>query len=299
VPRARANGIELEYETFGDRGAEPVLLVMGLGGQMVGWTEPFCDGLAARGHFVIRFDNRDVGLSTKLDGAEHDSVLDALKKARAGEPVRGPYTLRDMAADAVGLLEALGLARAHVVGASMGGMIAQCLAIEFPDRIQTLVSIMSTTGARDLPPPRPEAMQALLQAPPRTRQEASDQMVAAWRVIGSPGFPFDEKRIRERAERQWDRCHHPAGFARQLVAIQASASRREALRGVRAPTLVIHGEDDALVPVECGRDTVAAIPGARGLFIPGMGHDMPVELYPTLVGAIAEHAAAHPVARAS
>jgi pimeloyl-ACP methyl ester carboxylesterase len=299
MPRARANGIEIEYDERGPRGGRPLLLVMGLGAQLIFWDDELCDALVARGHRVIRFDNRDVGLSTKLDGAEHDSVLDALKKARAGEPVRGPYTLRDMAADAVGLLEALGLARAHVVGASMGGMIAQCLAIEFPDRIQTLVSIMSTTGARDLPPPRPEAMQALLQAPPRTRQEASDQMVAAWRVIGSPGFPFDEKRIRERAERQWDRCHHPAGFARQLVAIQASASRREALRGVRAPTLVIHGEDDALVPVECGRDTVAAIPGARGLFIPGMGHDMPVELYPTLVGAIAEHAAAHPVARAS
>jgi pimeloyl-ACP methyl ester carboxylesterase len=162
-----------------------------------------------------------------------------------------------------------------------------------------LVSIMSTTGARDLPPPTPAAMQALLQAPARTRQEASDQAVAAWRVIGGPGFPFDEKRIRERAERQWDRCHHPPGVMRQLVAIQASGSRREALRSVRAPALVIHGEDDPLVPVECGRDTLASIPGARGLFIPGMGHDLPVELYPTLVGAIAEHAAAHPVADAS
>jgi pimeloyl-ACP methyl ester carboxylesterase len=299
MPRARCNAIELEYETFGADGAEPVLLIMGLGGQLVGWTEEFCEALAARGHRVIRFDNRDVGLSSKIEGVEHDSVIDALQNARAGRPVRAPYLLRDMAADAVGLLDALGLAQAHVVGASMGGMIAQTLAIEFPARARTLVSIMSTTGARDLPPPSPEAMKALLFAPAKTRQEASDQAVAAWRVIGSPGFPFDEKRVRARAERQWDRCHHPAGFARQLVAIQGSGSRREALRALRVPTLVIHGEDDPLVPVTGGRDTQAAIPGAQGLYIPGMGHDLPVELYTTLVNAISEHARAHPIARAS
>jgi pimeloyl-ACP methyl ester carboxylesterase len=298
VPRARANGIEIEYDTLGARGAEPVLLIMGLGGQLVAWTEAFCEALAARGHLVIRFDNRDVGLSTKLDGVPCDPVLDALRDARAGKPVRAAYRLSDMAGDAAGLLDALGLARAHVVGTSLGGMIAQTLAIEHPARVRTLVSIMSTTGAPDLPPPKPEAMKALLLPPPRTREEAAAQMLEAWRVIGGPGFPFDEKRIRERAERSWDRCHHPAGVARQLVAVQASGSRREALGAVRAPTLVIHGEDDPLVPVECGRDTLAAIPGARGLFIPGMGHDMPVELYPTLVGAIAEHAAAHPIGRA-
>ena len=293
--RARCNGIEIEYETFGERACEPVLLVMGLASQMLGWTEPFCEALAGRGYFVVRFDNRDVGLSTKLDGARHDSVLDAMRKAAAGLPVRAPYLLRDMAADTAGLIEALGLERAHVVGASMGGMIAQSLAIEFPERVGTLVSIMSTSGAPDLPGPRPEVLRLLLVAPPTSRAQAVAQALVTWRTIGSPGFPFDEARIRERAERSWDRCHHPAGVARQLVAISASGSRRRALGGVRAPTLVIHGEDDPLVPVACGRDTAQAIPGAQALFIPGMGHDLPVELYDTLVDAIARHAGAHPI----
>ena len=295
MARASCNGIEIEYETTGAPGAEPVVLIMGLASQLIGWTEPFCEALAGRGHFVVRFDNRDVGLSTKLDGAEHDSVLDAMRNAAAGVPVKAPYLLRDMAADTAGLLDALGLERAHVVGASMGGMIAQTLAIELPERVASLVSIMSTTGAPGLPGPRPEALRVLLSAPPASREQAIAQALAAWRTIGSPGFPFDEARIRERAARSWDRCHHPAGVARQLVAITASGSRREALRGVRAPTLVIHGEDDPLVPLACGRDTAQAIPGARALFLPGMGHDLPVELYDTLVDAIARHAAAHPV----
>lgn len=290
MPRARANGIELEYETFGHPDAEPVVLVMGLGSQMIGWTEGFCARLAARGHRVVRFDNRDVGLSTKIEDAEHDKALEALAKSRRGEPVRAPYTLRDMAADTADLIAALGLEAAHVVGASMGGMIAQSLAIHFPERVRSLTSIMSTTAAPDLPGPRPEAMRALLTPPPRTREEAIDQALATWRVIGSPGYPFDAERIRERAARSWDRCHHPAGVERQLVAIAAAPSRREALAGVRAPTLVVHGEDDPLVPVECGRDTLAAVPGAQGLFLPGMGHDLPVELYDTLADAIAETA---------
>jgi pimeloyl-ACP methyl ester carboxylesterase len=260
VPRARANGIELAYETFGEAGAEPLLLVMGLASQMIGWTEAFCEALAARGHRVVRFDNRDVGLSTKLEGVEHDSVLDAMRAAADGKPIRAPYLLRDMAADAAGLLDALGLERAHVVGASMGGMIGQTLAIEFPERVQTLVSIMSTTGEPGLPPPRPEALRVLLAPPPITRDEVIARALSAWKVIGSPGFPFDEARIRERAERSYDRCHHPEGVKRQIVAVTASGSRKEALAGVRAPTLVIHGEDDPLVPVECGRATARAIP---------------------------------------
>jgi len=295
VPRAQANGIELEYECFGEAGAEPLLLVMGLGTQMIGWTEPFCEGLAARGHRVVRFDNRDVGLSTKLENVKHDNVLEAMRNSQAGKPVRAPYRLRDMAADAVGLMDALDLDRAHVVGASMGGMIAQELAIGFGDRVRTLISIMSSTGEPGLPPPRREALQILLGAPASTREAAVENALRTWKVIGSPGFPFDEARIRARAEVSFDRCHHPAGIGRQLVAITASGSRREALAKLSTPTLVIHGEDDPLVPMECGRDTLEAVPGAKGLFIPGMGHDMPVELYETLTDAIAGHAAAHPI----
>jgi pimeloyl-ACP methyl ester carboxylesterase len=295
VPRAPVNGIEIEYECFGAADAEPLLLVMGLGTQMIGWTQPFCEGLAARGHRVVRFDNRDVGLSTKLQDVEHDGVLEAMRKIQDGKPVRAPYRLRDMAADAAGLLDALGFERAHVVGASMGGMIAQELAIGFGERVRTLTSIMSSTGEPGLPTARPEAMQVLLSEPAATREAAVENALKAWKVIGSPGFPFDEARIRARAEVSFDRCHHPAGIGRQLVAITASGSRREALEKLATPTLVIHGEDDPLVPVECGRATLEAIPGARGLFIPGMGHDMPVELYETLGDAIAGHAAAHPI----
>lgn len=295
MPRAHTNGIEIEYETFGDPAGEPLLLIMGLGTQMLGWTEEFCERLAGRGHHVIRYDNRDVGLSTKFSDSEHDSAIEALTKSAAGQPVKTAYELWDMAADAVGLLDALGLPRAHVVGASMGGMIAQCAAIDFPERVASLTSIMSHTGEPGLRPPTPEAMQVLMTPAPGEREAVIAQALRTWRVIGSPGFPFDEQRIRDRAGRSFDRCHHPAGSERQLVAIAASPSRRAALGRLRTPTLVIHGEDDPLVPVDGGRATLEAVPGARGLFIPGMGHDMPVELYDTLTGALSEHAHAHAV----
>jgi len=296
MPRARTNGIEIEYECFGAAEAEPVLLVMGLGAQMIGWTDEFCERLAGRGHRVIRYDNRDVGLSTKFSDSDHDTVMEAFAKAMSGQPVKTAYQLSDMAADAAGLLDALDIASAHVAGASMGGMIAQALTLDFPDKVATLTSIMSHTGEPGLDPASPEAMQVLLKPAPVGRDAVIEQALETWRVIGSPGFPFDEARIRERAGRSFDRCHHPAGAERQLVAITASGSRREALGGVTTPTLVVHGEDDPLIPVAGGRATLAAIPGAKGLFIPGMGHDMPVELYDTLVDAIHEHAAAHPIA---
>lgn len=299
MPRARANGIEIEYETFGPapsaEGAEPLLLVMGLGAQMVGWTEEFCGHLVERGHCVIRFDNRDVGLSTKFDDAEYDGAAQALAKATQGQPVKTAYELHDMAADAAGLLAALDLPRAHVVGASMGGMIAQVLAIDFPERAATLTSIMSHTGEPNLPPPSPEAMRVLMTPAAAERDAVIAQALDTWKVIGSPGFPFDEPRIRERAARSFDRCHHPAGAERQLVAIAAAPGRRAALGRLRTPTLVIHGEADPLIPVEGGRATVDAVPGAKGLFIPGMGHDMPRELYATLADAISGHARAHPL----
>jgi len=286
VPRARANGIELEYELFGSEGGQPLLLIMGLGAQMILWDEEFCAALAARGYRVIRFDNRDVGLSTKVDGWRALDLAAALAAFALGRPVAAPYTLSDMAADAAGLLDALDIAAAHVVGASLGGMIAQTLAIEHPARVRSLTSIMSTTGDRELPPARPEAAAALLEPPPRDREGAMARAVKVFRTIGSPGFPFDEARVRTRAGRSYDRCFHPAGVARQMLAILASGSRADALRRLRVPTLVIHGSDDPLVPVAHGIETAALVPGAELLVIEGMGHDLPRAVWPRVIDAI-------------
>jgi len=291
MPRARANGMQIEYESFGDSAGPPLLLVMGLGGQMILWPDEFCEALAARGYHVVRYDNRDVGLSTKLDQAGLPDVMGALAAVAQGRSIDAPYRLRDMADDAAGLLDALDLASAHVVGASMGGMIAQTLAIEHPARVRTLTSIMSTTGDASLPQARPEAMAALLTPAPTERAAAIEHGLRLWRTIGSPGFPFDEAWVRARAALAFDRGQSPAGVARQLVAILASGSRRDALAAVRAPTLVIHGAADPLIPVEAGRATAAAVPGAELLEIEGMGHDLPRALWATLADAIAKHAA--------
>jgi pimeloyl-ACP methyl ester carboxylesterase len=286
MPTAHANGIEIEYDTFGRPDAEPLLLVMGLGAQMVVWDEDFCALLADRGHFVIRFDNRDIGLSTKFASHGTPNVLQMMLDAQAGKPLAAPYTLDDMADDAAGLLDALGIGRAHVCGASMGGMIAQTLAIRHPARVKSLVSIMSTTGAPDLPGPRPEAAAVLVSPPPTDRAGAIERGVTVFRTIGSPGFPFDEEGTRQRAALQYDRCHHPEGQLRQLAAILAHGSRRDKLRALRVPALVIHGADDPLVPVEGGHDTAAAIPGAELLIIEGMGHDNPRDAWPRVVERI-------------
>jgi len=286
MPNLTANGITIEYEEFGDRSGRPLLLIMGLGAQMILWPEEFCEQLAARGHRVVRFDNRDVGKSSWFDQFGVPDVVAAVGASLARQPVKAPYLLRDMAADAVGLLDGLGIDRAHVVGASMGGMIAQSVAIEFPSRVRTLTSIMSTTGNPDLPPANPEAMGVLLAPPPTTRDEAIERSVSVFRTIGSPGFPFDETEMRERAARGFDRGFNPAGTVRQLVAILASGSRKEALKALRLPALVIHGKDDPLVPFPAGEDTAAAIPGAELMAIEGMGHDLPRPLWPRFVGAI-------------
>ena len=290
MPRAQANGIEIEYETFGRTADPTLLLVMGLGAQMILWHEEFCEALAARGLHVVRFDNRDVGRSTWFVDAGMPNVMAAMAATAQRKPVSPAYLLRDMAADAVGLLDALGVDSAHVAGASMGGMIAQTLAIEHADRVRTLTSIMSTTGHPDLPAATPEAMAMLLTPAPSEREAAIERSVEVWRTIGSPGFPVDEDVIREQTARAFDRGVNPAGIARQLVAILASGSRREALGAVRAPTLVIHGADDPLIPDAAGRDTAASIPGAELLLIEGMGHDLPRALWPRLVDAIAKHA---------
>ena len=286
MPAARGNGIEIAYETFGAPEGRPLLLIMGLAVQMILWDDHFCAALASRGHRVIRFDNRDVGLSTKCDWAGMPDAAAAMQAALLGERVDAPYTLRDMAADAVGLLDALGIAAAHVVGASMGGMIAQAMAIADPARLLSLTSIMSSTGDRSLPTARPAAAAVLLLPVVTGRAANVERAVQVFRTIGSPGFPFDEARVRELAARSYDRCFHPAGVARQLVAILASGSRRPALAAVTVPTLVIHGRDDPLVPVEAGLDTAEAVPGAELLVIDGMGHDLPRAVWPLIVDRI-------------
>jgi len=282
----QANGITIEYETFGDRAGRPILLIMGLGSQMTRWEEEFCQNLAGRGHFVIRFDNRDVGLSTHFHEAGLPNVQKAMAASLTGEPVEAPYTLDDMADDAVGLLDGLGIPKAHVCGVSMGGMIAQAMAIRHPDRLLSMISIMSRTGDPAEPQARPEAMAVLLAPTPTEREAALDHMVKTRRTIGSPGFPFDEADTRKKAARDYDRAFDPAGVTRQLVAVLAHGNRKPALASVRLPTLVIHGADDPLVPVEAGRITAEAVPGAEILIIEGMGHDLPIGVWPRVTEAI-------------
>jgi len=281
VETVKANGIEIAYETFGDPGARPLLLVMGLGAQMIVWQDEFCTAIAERGFHVVRFDNRDAGLSTHM----HDAPEPDVAAAMGGDYTSATYTLDDMADDSVGLLAELGIDAAHVVGASMGGMIAQTIAIRHPQRVLSLTSIMSTPGPRVAPPT--EAAAAALMVPPATsREEAIERAIAATKVIGSPGFPPDEEWIAESAGVAYDRAFDPPGFARQFVAIQASGDRTEQLGGVRVPTLVVHGADDPLVTLPGGEATAAAIPDAELVVIPGMGHNLPRQVWPQVVDAI-------------
>jgi pimeloyl-ACP methyl ester carboxylesterase len=288
--RVEANGVELVYDTFGEPSAPPLLLIMGLGAQMIAWDEGFCRQLAMRGYRVIRFDNRDVGLSTWFDAAGVPDITALFQAGTQGRAVQIPYTLDDMADDAVGLLDSLGIASAHVVGASMGGMIAQLVAIHYPHRVRTLTSIMSTTGDPALPPPTPEAMTLLLAPPPADREGYLDSAIQATAVLNGPGFPVDVPQARERAARAFDRGLNPAGTARQLAAVVTAENRRQALQAVTIPTLVIHGEADPLVPIAGGRDTANAVPGARLLVIEGLGHALPPATWTQVVDAIAEHA---------
>ena len=276
--------IDIACERFGDPDAPPVLLVMGLATQMLGWPEEFCSALVDRGLHVIRFDNRDVGLSTHLDDAPAPDVIAAM----SGDSSSASYTLSDMAADTVGLLDALALDSTHVVGASMGGMIAQTIAIEHPHRVRSLTSIMSTTGDATVGHPTPEALGALLSAPATSRQEAADRTVAIFRVIGSPGYELDEAELRERAGLAYDRADDPPGVARQLLAIVASGDRTAGLRLVNVPTLVLHGAADPLVDVSGGRATADAIRDAQLVVVEGMGHDLPRELWPEMTERISD-----------
>ena len=287
---ARANGIDICYEIFGDAGAEPMLLIMGLGAQMVLWDDEFCQQLAARGFRVIRFDNRDIGLSTKFSGGKRLTVFELLRLRVFHFPIAAPYKLRDMAEDTIGLMDALGIASAHLVGASMGGMIAQEIAISFPQRVRSLTSIMSTTGNPRLPPPSRQVAAMLMAPPPKTKDEYLARFAKTWKMLRVGSFPEDEAFDRVRAETSFQRGLNPAGVGRQLRAILASGSRKERLRSVTAPTLVIHGTVDPLVRPEGGKDTAASIPGAKLMMVEGMGHAVPIPMWPKIIGAIAEHA---------
>jgi pimeloyl-ACP methyl ester carboxylesterase len=282
---AEVGGVTLAYETFGDPADTAVLLIMGLGSQMILWPEELCEPLAAAGYHVIRFDNRDVGRSTILDGGPPpDLQLVATGEAEA------PYLLEQMAEDAVGLLDALGIERAHIVGASMGGMIAQTIAAQFPDRVLSLASIMSYTGHLWKGTPAFRIYPILIRRPAPSRARAIESAVSAFRLIGSPGFPFDEPATRELAGLSYDRGYNPAGTARQLMAIVAGGDRSAELRRISAPTVVIHGTKDRMVRPAGGRATATAIPGARLVMIDGMGHDLPRDAWDRIVDAIAANA---------
>jgi pimeloyl-ACP methyl ester carboxylesterase len=288
VTATTANGISIEYDTAGDPGSPPLLLIAGLGIQMIGWHPEFVGAMVDRGFFVIRYDNRDVGQSTWFDDSGPADVLAAV----AGNP-HAAYVLSDMAGDAAGLLDVLGVQSAHVLGVSMGGMIAQTLSIEHPSRVRSLVSIMSTTGDPAVGAPQPDAMALLVRGPAGDRTQAIDQSVEVSRAIRSPGFVFHEDYVRELAGRAFDRAFHPAGTGRQLVAIIASGDRTAGLRRLECPTLVIHGEDDVLVHPSGGKATAAAIPGAELIMVPGMGHHIPQELFGDLADRVAAHMHAH------
>lgn len=287
MPRAKvSDAIELEYDVRGDAGAPPLVLVMGFSLQMVAWDEAFCDKLASRGFRVFRYDNRDVGLSTKLS---HLGPPDFMR-AMMGDTTAAPYSIEDMAGDLVGLLDALGLPAAHVAGVSMGGFIVQSAAIARPERILSLASIMSTTGDRAFSQPTPRALQALLAPVPTERARAIDHAVSVWKVLGSQTLPFDEARVRADATRAWDRSHDAEGVARQACAVFTQTDRTAALGKVSIPSVVIHGVEDPLLTLPGGEATARAIPGARMVAVHGMGHDLPPQVWDVVIDAIVDNA---------
>jgi pimeloyl-ACP methyl ester carboxylesterase len=292
--RARVNGVELAWDSFGDPHARPLLLIMGLGLQMIAWDDAFCEALAARGFYVIRFDNRDVGLSTSFDAYGDPNPLRVFDDLRRKRPVTAPYLLRDLADDAIGVLDAAGVRAAHVLGISMGGMIAQELAIRHPERVLTLTSIMSSTGATDVRGPSYETIAAVLAPFPADRAGFIARSLEIAHTLHGPGFAFDDERYRRLAARSFDRAYHPGGVRRQLIAIWLSGDRTQALHTLSVPTLVMHGDADPLVPVDGGRATARAIPGAQLEIIAGMGHELPRAVWPRIIDGVAALAARAP-----
>lgn len=290
MPQAMANGIPIEFDTFGDDSSSPLLLIMGLGAQMLLWEDDFCRMLADSGFYVIRLDNRDCGLSYKYAGDNRTTVKEAILALQNGFKIKPPYRLEDMADDALGILDHLGIESAHLCGASMGGMIAQLICLNNPSRALSLTSIMSTVE-------NPFRLLAgfdsdieIYTPPPNNREQYIEYMLEAWKLFSGKGFKFDEDRTRNLITREYDRSFYPEGTPRQLLAIMAAGDRTDLLKKLRVKTLVIHGEDDPLVPVRHGIKTAETIPDAELLIIPGMGHDLPPETWPLITGRIAEHA---------
>lgn len=292
--RVQANGIQIEVEDTGADGSQAdrpvVLLIMGLGMQLVAWPGDFVQGLVDAGFRVVRFDNRDIGLSQHFDHLGVPNLIWETLKLRMGAPVRAPYTVQDMAADAVGVLDALGIARAHIVGVSMGGMVAQRMALAWPQRVLSLSSIMSSSGARYLPGPKPHVLRVLFSRPAGPDERAVvDHYIRLFKAIGSPGFPLDDAALRERILLAARRSFHPAGTVRQMAAIAADSHRADELPRIKAPTLVLHGMDDALIPVACGHDTARRIPHAGFVTVEGMGHDLPPGVVERLLKSLVPH----------
>jgi proline iminopeptidase len=293
MPTLTANGIRIAFDTAGDAKSTPVLLLHDLGMQLTAWPDEFVDGLVELGFYVIRFDHRDCGLSSKFDRAGKRNLVWSWLTSRFKLPWRPAYGLDDMASDALGVLSALGVARAHLVGVSMGGMVAQLLAARHPQRVLSLTSIMSSSSRRGLPGPTVLARQALgallRPANPNDPEAILEGTVALWQAIGSPAYPTPEKQLRRRAARALRRCHCPAGMVRQMRAVAAAPDRSALLQSIAVPTLVIHGAADPLVPPGCGVDTAAQVPGARFELIEGMGHDLPAQLNERLLTLIDFH----------
>jgi proline iminopeptidase len=298
MPKAHVNDIDLEYETYGSPDGEPLLLIGGLGAQLTRWSQPFLDALVSRGFHVIVFDNRDVGFSTKFGDWGPADIPKAFAQARAKEIVDAPYNLDDLTDDAAGLLTALDIDQAHVLGSSNGGAMAQIMAIRYPSRVATMISVSATSGRRRLARPSKEADAWLNRPrnPAGTREGAMDEVVDTLRIIGSPAYPQNEERAREHAARDYDRCFYPEGNSRHLLAsISSGDSRVPELGKITAPTLVIHGAQDPLIPLGCGEDIKNSIPGAEMLVIDGMGHDYPDEVVDRMADAIRQNALRCPV----
>lgn len=290
---ARVGDVELAYETFGQKGQPAVVLIMGLGMQLLGWGEGLCEGLAQCGYRVVRFDNRDVGLSTSLDQHGVPLLVQSIQTRLAAKLPEASYTLTDMAGDVLALMDALEIDRAHVVGASMGGMIAQCMALEEPARVLSLTSIMSTTGDFDLPGPEPRAMGLMMMPPALHAAQHEKNVLHSWSILGGSAYSFREERLKTVAARSFARGLNPGGFARQMNAVLASPPRGEALKSSLVPGLVIHGSEDPLVPLSCGERTAACLPGARLEVIRGLGHVLPESFWPELIELLDGHCRQH------
>jgi pimeloyl-ACP methyl ester carboxylesterase len=290
MAKGNANGIQIEYETFGDPDSPALLLIIGLSLQLIDWDEKLCQQLAQHDHYVIRFDNRDTGLSSKIEEAGVPDVMKTIGAMMKGETINPAYTIEDMAADSIGLLDALGIEKAHICGMSMGGMIAQTIALNYPKRVLSLISIFSNTGDPQDPQGKPEVMGLLATPAPEEREAYIEFNTKLSNALLGSGFPYDPEWLREHIARRYDRSYYPQGMARQFVAILTQKDRRPALGSLSIPTLVIHGSDDPLVPVECGKNTAAATPGAKLMIIDGMGHDLPDGgAWPQIIDAIIEH----------